>query len=81
VRTLSAPLCSATAQSLDLARVRLETGLATTVDVQVAQSSVATADDTLIRTRFAAALAGTRLAWATGDVRQAFAGPPPSPSN
>ncbi len=63
---------AAAAQSLDLARVRLETGLATTVDVQVAQASVATADDTLIRTRFAAALATTRLAWATGDVRQAF---------
>lgn len=63
---------TAAGQSLELARVRLETGLATTVDVQVAQSSVAAADDTVIRSRFAVALAHTRLAWAAGDVRQAF---------
>ena len=63
---------AAAAQSLDLARVRLETGLATTVDVQVAQESVATADDTAIRSRFAVSLASTRLAWAAGDVRRAF---------
>jgi len=59
-------------QALELSRVRLETGLATTVEVQVAQSNLAAADDTLIRTRFAVSEATTRLAWAAGDVRRAF---------
>lgn len=63
---------SAAREALELSRLRVEAGLATTVDIAVAQSAFAEADDRLIRSQYAEQLASVRLAWASGEVRRAF---------
>lgn len=59
-------------QALELATLRFEAGLATSVDTAVAQSALAEADDQAIRARFQVQLALAQLAFATGDVRAAL---------
>ncbi len=56
-------------QILELAQLRYQAGLATTIDTVTAQANVAEADDALIRSRYATLLAQARLAAASGDVR------------
>ena len=60
---------AAAQQILELAQLRYQSGLATTIDTVTAQANVADADDALIRSRYAALLAQARLAAASGDVR------------
>jgi len=54
---------------LELAQLRYQSGLATTIDTVTAQANVAEADDALIRARYLALMAQARLAAASGDVR------------
>lgn len=54
---------------MDLSRVRFEGGLATNLDVVVAQGEIAQAEDHEIRARYRLLLSEARLAHATGDVR------------
>ncbi len=60
---------AAAQQILELAQLRYQSGLATTIDTVTAQANVADADDALIRSRYATLLAQARLAAASGDVR------------
>ena len=67
--TTAARSIAAAKQILELAQLRYQSGLATTIDTVTAQANVAEADDALIRSRYAALLAQARLAAASGDVR------------
>ncbi len=60
---------TAAQQILELAQLRYQSGLATTIDTVTAQANVAEADDALIRARYLALMAQARLAAASGDVR------------
>lgn len=59
-------------ETLELSRLRVGAGLATAVDVAVAQSALSEADDRMIRARYDGYLASAKMAWAMGDVRKAF---------
>jgi outer membrane protein TolC len=61
----------AAAKVVELARLRYEGGLATSVDTVTAQAALAEAEETAIRAKYDAAMALARLAWAKGDVRAA----------
>jgi outer membrane protein TolC len=55
-------------ETLDLVRLRQGAGLATSLDVIVAQGALAQAEDQEIRTRYQLQLAHARLARARGDI-------------
>ena len=57
---------------LELARLRYESGLATSVDTATAQAALAESEEMEIRARYAAQLALAQLAFAQGDVRAAI---------
>jgi outer membrane protein TolC len=57
---------------LELARLRYESGLATSVDTVTAQAALAESEDAEIRAKYAAQLALAQLAFAKGDVRAAL---------
>lgn len=57
---------------LDLARLRYESGLATSVDTATAQAALAESEEMEIRSKYAAQLALAQLAFAQGDVRAAI---------
>jgi outer membrane protein TolC len=57
---------------LELARLRYESGLATSVDTVTAQAALAESEDAEIRARYAAQLALAQLAFAKGDVGAAL---------
>jgi outer membrane protein TolC len=59
-------------EAVELARLRFESGLATSVDVQVAQGQLATADDTRIRAAYDLSLSEARLAKALGALKEAL---------
>ena len=59
-------------EALDLARMRFEAGLATSVDTQTAQSQLASSDDTRIRAAYDLSLSQARLAKALGELSAAF---------
>jgi len=63
---------AAAAKVVELAKLRYEGGLATSVDTVTAQATLAEAEDTAIRAKYDAAMALARLAWAKGDVRVAI---------
>ena len=63
---------AAAREVLELARMRLEAGLATSVDTQTAQSQLASADDTRIRAEYDLSLSEARLAKAMGRLSTAF---------
>ncbi len=56
---------------LDLARLRYESGLATSVDTVTAQAALAESEEAEIRARYGTQLALAQLAFAKGDVRAA----------
>ena len=56
---------------LELARLRYESGLATSVDTVTAQAALAESEEAEIRARYGAQLALAQLAFAKGDVRAA----------
>ncbi|MEO5923270.1 MAG: TolC family protein [Bryobacteraceae bacterium] len=57
---------------LELARLRYESGLATSVDTVTAQAALAESEEAEIRARYGAQLALAQLAFAKGDVRAAI---------
>ena len=59
-------------ETLDLTRLRFESGLATSTDTTTAQSTLAEAQELEIRARYSEQLAIAKLARARGDVRQAL---------
>ncbi len=59
-------------KTLELAQLRYESGLATSVDTVTAQSALAESEESEIRARYEAQLALARLAFAQGDVRAAI---------
>lgn len=63
---------AAARETLELARLRFQSGLATSVDTQVAQSQLALSDDTRIRAVYDLSLAEARLAKALGNLDAAF---------
>jgi outer membrane protein TolC len=63
---------AAARESLELARLRFESGLATSVDTQIAQSGLATAEDSRIRNEYEVLLAEARLAKAGGAILSVF---------
>ncbi len=63
---------AAAAKVVELAKLRYEGGLATSVDTVTAQAALAEAEDAAIRAKYDAAMALARLAWAKGDVRAAI---------
>lgn len=70
--TAARAAAAAARQSLELARLRYEAGLATSLDVITAQGLLAQAEDLEIRTRYDYLLATARLARARGDVNAFF---------
>jgi outer membrane protein len=63
---------AAARESLELARLRYEAGLAASLDIVTAQGLLAEAEDFEIRTRYEYLLATARLARARGDVNGFF---------
>lgn len=59
---------AAAREALELARLRFSSGIAASVDVSIAQGTLAQAEDFEIRTRYAHQLALVRLAHARGNV-------------
>jgi outer membrane protein TolC len=67
-RTAAAASVRAAKETLELARLRFEAGLATNLDVTVALGNLAEAEDAEIRARYDALLARARLAQARGNI-------------
>jgi outer membrane protein len=59
---------AAARETLDLTRLRVESGLATTTDTTIAQANLSETEETLIRTRYAQQIALARWARARGDL-------------
>jgi outer membrane protein TolC len=62
----------ASKQTLDLASLRYQSGLASSVDVQIAQSAFAVSEDQRIRTEYEVLLSEARLAKANGNILAAI---------
>jgi multidrug efflux system outer membrane protein len=65
----AARAAAAARESLELARLRYEHGVASSLDVSIAQGGLADAEEDEMRWRHAGLAARARLAWARGDVR------------
>jgi len=69
---VAAQAAGAARKVLELARLRYEGGMATSVDTVTAQGALAEAEEAEIRARYEASMAVARLAYAAGGIRAAL---------